>query len=145
MIIKSTCFEHKWIHKGTWLCTGTDVVNQIDHAIISKRHASSVMDVKLCHRPSCCSDHFLVKVVLRKRLSNVLKNQGRKRKKWNTHKLKNEETLNLYKQKIDEKLEDIDETQNVKVKLSHYRPEQAHGRSGRLRPRIFLTFGTRRW
>jgi hypothetical protein len=28
-----------------------------------------------------------------------------------------------------------------KVKLSRYRPEQAHGRSGRLRPRIFLTFG----
>jgi hypothetical protein len=32
-----------------------------------------------------------------------------------------------------------------KVKLSRYRPELAHGRSGRLRPRIFLTFGTRRW
>jgi hypothetical protein len=32
----------------------------------------------------------------------------------------------------------------VKVKLSRYRPEQAHGRSSRLRPRIFLTFGTRR-
>ena len=33
----------------------------------------------------------------------------------------------------------------VKVKLSRYRPEQAHGRSGKLRPWIFLTFGTRRW
>jgi hypothetical protein len=32
-----------------------------------------------------------------------------------------------------------------KIKLSRYRPEQADGRSGRLRPRIFLTFGTRRW
>jgi hypothetical protein len=32
-----------------------------------------------------------------------------------------------------------------KKKLSRDRPEQAHGRSGRLRPRIFLTFGTRRW
>jgi hypothetical protein len=27
-------------------------------------------------------------------------------------------------------------------KLSRYRPEEAHGRSGRLRARIFLTFGT---
>jgi hypothetical protein len=35
--------------------------------------------------------------------------------------------------------------QKIKAKLSRYRPEQAHGRSGRLRPRIFLTFGTRRW
>jgi hypothetical protein len=33
----------------------------------------------------------------------------------------------------------------AKVKLSRYRPEQAHGRSGRWRPRIFLTFGTRKW
>jgi hypothetical protein len=33
----------------------------------------------------------------------------------------------------------------VYIKLSRYRPEQAHGRSGRLRSRIFLTFGTRRW
>jgi hypothetical protein len=38
-----------------------------------------------------------------------------------------------------------DRNNNVKLKLSLYRPEQAHGRSGRLRPRIFLTFGTRRW
>ena len=27
------------------------------------------------------------------------------------------------------------------TKLSRYRPEQAHGKPGRLRPRIFLTFG----
>jgi hypothetical protein len=30
----------------------------------------------------------------------------------------------------------------VKLKLSRYRPEQALGGSGRLRPRIFSTFGT---
>jgi len=115
MIIKSTCFEHKAIHKGTWMCPGTDVVNQIDHVIINKRHASitSITDVRSCLRPSCDSDHFLVKVTLRERLSNALKNQGRKRKRWYIDKLKNEEDLNLYQQKINEKLEDTIGIQDV--------------------------------
>ena len=30
----------------------------------------------------------------------------------------------------------------VKIKVSRYRPEQALGASGRLRLRIFMTFGT---
>jgi len=83
MIIKSTYFELKRIHKGTWMCPGTDVVNQTDHVIINKRRASSITDVKLCRGPDCDSDHFLVKMTLRERLSNALKYQGRKRKRWN--------------------------------------------------------------
>jgi hypothetical protein len=97
MIIKSTCFER--IHKGAWMCFGTGVVNQIDNVVKNKRNTSSIADVKSCRGTSCESDHFLVKVTLRERLSNALKNRGRKRKRWNTDKLKNEEDLKLYQQK----------------------------------------------
>jgi len=97
------------------MCPRTNVVNQIDHVVINKRHASSMADVKSRHGPSCDSDYFLVKVTLRERLSKALKNQGRKRKRWNTDKLKNEEDLNLYQQKINEKLEDTDGIQDVQT------------------------------
>jgi hypothetical protein len=97
------------------MCPGTDVINQIDHVVINKRHASSITDVKSCHGPNCDSDHFLVKVTVSERLSNALKNQGRKRKRWNINKVKNKEDLNLYQQKINEKLEDTDGIQDVQI------------------------------
>jgi hypothetical protein len=44
--------------------------------------------------------------MLSERLSNALKNHGRKR--WNINKLKNEDDPNLYHPKINERLEDMD-------------------------------------
>jgi len=97
------------------MCPRTNVVNQIDHVVINKRDTSSITDVKSSCGPSCDSDRFLVKVMLRERLSNALKNQRRKRKRWNIDKLKNEEDHNLYQQKINEKLEDADGIQDVQI------------------------------
>jgi hypothetical protein len=88
----------------------------LDHVVINKRHASSITDVRSCRRSSCDSDHFLVKVTLRE--TNVLKNQGRQRKRWNIDKLKNED-LNLYQQTINEKLEDTEGKQNVQIEWNN--------------------------
>jgi hypothetical protein len=53
--------------------------------------------------------------MLRERLSNTHKIQGRKKKIWNIDKLKYEEDLNLYQQKINEKLEQTVGSQDVQI------------------------------
>jgi exonuclease III len=45
--ISSTKFQHRRIHKGSWKATGQDISNQIGHALINKRRASTRTDVRI--------------------------------------------------------------------------------------------------
>uniref|UniRef100_A0A8D9AL13 Craniofacial development protein 2 n=1 Tax=Cacopsylla melanoneura TaxID=428564 RepID=A0A8D9AL13_9HEMI len=106
LYISSTSFPHKNIHLGTWKMPGRDDVNQIDHVLVSKRHYSSINDVRVYRGPNIDSDHYLVKVILRERLA-VLQNLKRTRQvKWDTYKLKTDvNTLDMYQEGLREKLE----------------------------------------
>jgi hypothetical protein len=107
LLIKSTCFEHKDIHKGNWKVPGTGVVSQIDHVLVSRRHASSVIDVRSARGPNCDSDHCLVKVLFRERLANVGGGKGPKRIKWNVEKFQQPEIVSRYQEMLGRKLEEV--------------------------------------
>ncbi|XP_039285541.1 craniofacial development protein 2-like [Nilaparvata lugens] len=96
LVIKSTSFPHKRIHLGTWKVPGSEVVNQIDHVLVSARHASGVLDVRTMRGPNCDSDHFLVRAVVRFRLANIRKERGIRRCKWDIDKLQVDDERQIF-------------------------------------------------
>ncbi|PNF27457.1 hypothetical protein B7P43_G12954 [Cryptotermes secundus] len=56
MVIMSTQFQHKEIHKGTWRAAEHNTVNQIDHVIINASKKDLTEDVRTMREPNLDSD-----------------------------------------------------------------------------------------
>ncbi|XP_072398345.1 uncharacterized protein [Diabrotica undecimpunctata] len=106
MVIASTCFERKHIHKGTWVNPDGNTINQIDHVVVDARHYSDVMNVRTRRGATIDSDHYLVQAKLRARISNAKKDKGSKEDKFDVDKLRNPEIVRKFEHKLKEKLED---------------------------------------
>jgi len=60
MVVASTLFNHKDIHKITWRSRDGQTFNQRDHLLIDARHVSNVTDVRTLRGPNRDSDHYLL-------------------------------------------------------------------------------------
>jgi endonuclease/exonuclease/phosphatase family metal-dependent hydrolase len=67
LIVKSTTFPHRDIHKHIWTSDGV-MHNQIDHVLIDKRQHSNTLDVRSFRGANCDTDHYLVVAKLRERI-----------------------------------------------------------------------------
>ncbi|GFX84863.1 uncharacterized protein TNCV_4996951 [Trichonephila clavipes] len=70
MVVPSTMFQHKNIHKITWRSPDGSTCNQINHFLVDSRHKSHTLDVRTYRRANLDSDHFLVMAKVRARISN---------------------------------------------------------------------------
>jgi len=53
LVVKSTTFPHRDIHKYTWTSPDGKTHNQIDHILIDRRWHSSMLDVRSFMGPDC--------------------------------------------------------------------------------------------
>jgi hypothetical protein len=74
MIIASTRFPHKEIHKITWTSPDGNTSNQIDYVLIETRKASNILDIRSYRGANCYSDHYLVGIKYRGRITRINKN-----------------------------------------------------------------------
>jgi hypothetical protein len=104
MTVMSTQFQHKTIHKGTWISPELTTVNQIDHILINTNKRKTVQDVRSLWGLNCDSDYFLVKTIIKQWLITMPRRNIENRKKWDLDNIKNPLKLRHYRQKILEKL-----------------------------------------
>ena len=91
MIVSSTYFPHKRIHKMPWGSADGITFNQIDIVLIDRRHGLDVKDIRSSRGADCDSDHFMVRVKYKQRIANIRKAKGVRRKKYRVEELKKDE------------------------------------------------------
>jgi endonuclease/exonuclease/phosphatase family metal-dependent hydrolase len=69
LVVKSTMFPHRSIHKYTWTSPDGQTHNQIDHVLIDRRRHSRILDVRSFRGADCDTDHCLVVAKIRERLA----------------------------------------------------------------------------
>jgi len=102
MVVCSTTFSHKDIHKETWVSPSGKIKNQIDHVIVNKWIMRCIMDVWSMRGSSDMSDHFIVKAKIKLRLSVEWRRKDASIRRFNTEGLKNQEIKRQYKNKLKE-------------------------------------------
>ena len=93
----STNFQHKRIHKIAWLSPDQNTAGHIDHIIINANKRWVIEDVRSMRGPNINSDNFLIKAVIKQKLSVIYKKKLKPALKWNKIILQNPSNLKEYR------------------------------------------------
>jgi hypothetical protein len=89
LTVMSTQFQHKRIHKGTWLAPDQMTLNQIDHVLINSKKKDLIEDVISLRGPNIESDHYLLKIISQPLPKIYIKKNRVQIDLWNKSHLKN--------------------------------------------------------
>jgi hypothetical protein len=112
LVVKSTMFPQRNIHKYTWTSPDGKTNNQMDHVLIDRRRQSRILDVRSFRGADCDTDLYLVVAKVREKLA--VSKQGDQKfdgERFNLRKLKELEVKKKYQIEITNRfaaLEDLD-------------------------------------
>ncbi|VDP55486.1 unnamed protein product [Schistosoma margrebowiei] len=97
LVIGSTIFPHKRIHKATWISPDHTTENQIDHICINKKFRRTMEDVRTRRGADIASDHHLVVANLKLKLKKNWTSEQTALQRFNTAVLRDTDKLNEFK------------------------------------------------
>lgn len=77
LVIGGSMFQHKNIHKATWVSADPITENQIDHICISQKFRHSLLDVRARRGADAGSDHHLLTAKIQLKLKCMKHREGR--------------------------------------------------------------------
>ncbi|CAH8483809.1 unnamed protein product [Heterobilharzia americana] len=105
LVIGGSVFRHKDIHKATWISPDGHTKNQIDFISISRKWRRSLLNTRSRRGADVGSDHYLVQGTFQIKLKAFKEAGDRPQFKYNTRKLKDETTKEIFKAAIKTKWE----------------------------------------
>jgi hypothetical protein len=102
MVVSSTSFPQKEIHKQTWRSPDGKTNNQIGHILIDKRNTSSMPDMKSRRGANSNSDHFLVREKYRCKIAHNKHGPNRITRRFHVDALRETSTVRRFQQQMEE-------------------------------------------
>lgn len=125
LVIGGSVFQHKDIHKGTWVSPDHRTVNQIDHITIDKKFRRSLQDTRVRRGADVASDHHLLVGQVRLKLKKCLPPGSKAGRKFNTIYLNDRALKSTFKLTLSNRFQALENCEDDPVEIMWETTKQA--------------------